>query len=157
MSARAQRGRLQGFEAPVQLRLALLWVATMFCYVYGDYFALYIPGKLASMQAGTMGPLGAVSQGVLFGTAVLMAVPALMTALSLLLPPIPNRIANLVLGLVYTAIMVLVVASSAWRFYQLLGLVEILLTLAIALQAWRWPRVAIAASEGMGPRDGEPA
>ncbi len=133
---------LQAYAVPVQIKLSLLWTATMFCYVYGDYFALYIPGKLASIQAGTMGPLGPVTQGVLVGTGIMMAIPALMTALSLLLKPRVNRVANIVLGLAYAAIMVLAAGSSSWNFYRLFGAIEIALTLAIVWQAWCWPRGA---------------
>ena len=131
---------LQEFRVPVQLKLSLLWTATMFCYVYGDYFAMYIPGKLASIQSGSMGPLGPVTQGVLLGTGIMMAIPALMTALSLLLKPGLNRAANIVLGLAYAVIMVLAAGSSSWNFYRLFGVIEIALTLAIAWQAWCWPR-----------------
>lgn len=133
---------LQEFRVPVQLKLSLLWTATMFCYVYGDYFALYIPGKLVSMQAGSMGPLGQVTQGVLLGTGIMMAIPALMTAFSLLLKARVNRVANIVLGAAYAVIMLLAAGSSSWNFYRLFGAIEIALTLTIVWQAWCWPRAA---------------
>ena len=69
----------------VKLRLSALWASLMFCYVYGDYFGLYVPGKLAGMLAGRMAPLGAVTPNVLLGTSAMMAVPALMVCLALLL------------------------------------------------------------------------
>ena len=34
---------------PVRAKLSALWAALMFCYVYGDYFGLYVPGKLSGM------------------------------------------------------------------------------------------------------------
>ena len=46
---------------------------------------------------------------------------------------------NALLGLAYAAIMVLTM-PGAWRFYQLLGVVEILLCLAIVGFALKWPR-----------------
>jgi hypothetical protein len=36
----------------VKLKLAALWAATMFCYIYGDFFRLMQPGKLTAMLAG---------------------------------------------------------------------------------------------------------
>jgi hypothetical protein len=123
----------------VKLKLAALWASLMFCYLYGDYFGLYVPGKLAGMLAGRMDPLGTVTQGVLLGTSAMMAVPALMVCLSLLLRPVAARWANVALGLVYAAIM-LMTMPGAWRFYLFFGVIEVVISLAIAWTAWRWPR-----------------
>ncbi|HET6433741.1 DUF6326 family protein [Dyella sp.] len=123
----------------VKIRLAALWASLMFCYVYGDYFGLYEPGKLAGMLAGKMAPLGVVTQGVLLGTSAMMAVPALMVCLSLLLPAPVSRWANVVLGLAYAAIM-LMTMPGARTFYLFLGVIEVVLSLTIGWTAWRWPR-----------------
>lgn len=129
---------LQGFTPPVQLKLAMLWASVVFCYIYGDYFGLYVPGTLQSMLDGRMGPLGPTTQNVLLGTTVLMAIPCLMPIACLVLRPGWNRVANLLFGLVYSVVMALTLVG-AWRFYQLLGAVEILLTLAVCGYAWKWP------------------
>ena len=34
---------------PVRLKLAALWTSAMFCYLYADYFGLFIPGTLEGM------------------------------------------------------------------------------------------------------------
>lgn len=73
------------------------------------------------------------------GTALLLAVPALMVFLSLVLPPRLCRWLNVALGLFYTAIMLLTM-PGAWWFYITLGVIEIGLSLLIAAHAWRWPR-----------------
>ena len=80
---------------PVKLKLSALWTRVMFCYIYGDYFELYQPGKLQEMIAGRM-PLGAVTQGVLMKVGVVMAIPSLMGFLSLVVPARMNRWLNLV-------------------------------------------------------------
>ena len=41
------------------MKLSALWASTMFCYIYCDYFELYVPGKLDGMLQGKIGPLGA--------------------------------------------------------------------------------------------------
>jgi len=130
---------LQSFTPPIQLKLAMLWASVVFCYIYGDYFGLYVPGMLQSMLDGRMGPLGPTTQNVLLGTTALMAIPSLMPIGCMVLKPRWNRAANVVLGLVYSAVMV-VTLPGAWRFYQALGVVEILLTLAVCGYAWNWPR-----------------
>ena len=147
MSA-GSRSRAALDPAPVNVRvkLALLWAATMFCYVYGDYFELYVPGKLQEMTAGQLA-FGPATQGALVATSVLLIVPALMVLLSLLLPPRVCRVANIALGAFYALVMAMAV-QGAWYFYKLFGAVEIALTLGIAWQAWRWPRPRDAAAAG---------
>ena len=122
-----------------KIKLSALWAATMFCYVYGDYFELYTPGKLAGMLAGKMGPLGPATQGVLLGVSILMAIPAVMVFLPLVLKPALSRWVNIVLGALYTAVMALAI-QGGWTFYQFMGGLEILLTLTIVWTAWKWPR-----------------
>lgn len=125
----------------VKLRLSGLWASLMFCYVYGDYFGLYVPGKLSGMLAGRMAPLGAVTPNVLLGTSAMMAVPALMVCLALLLPAAVSRWVNVLLGLAYAAIL-LMTMPGAWSFYVFFGVIEITLSLTIVWTAWRWPRRA---------------
>jgi hypothetical protein len=81
-----------------KIKLAALWAATTFCYIFGDYFELYLPGKLAGMLAGKMQPLGLVTQEILLGSSMLLAVPSVMVFLSLVMKPTINRWVNIVLG-----------------------------------------------------------
>ena len=129
---------LDDFKVHVRLKLSALWCSVMFCYIYGDYFELYQPGKLQEMLSGRTA-LGAVTQGALMGMAAVMAVPSLMIFLSLILPPAANRWINILLGAVYSVIMLLAMQNSC-RFYVLLGLIEIVLTLLIIWYAWTWPK-----------------
>jgi hypothetical protein len=135
--------RLQEFPVHVKLKLAALWTSVMFCYIYADYFDLYVPGKLRSMLEGLMKPVGPVTQGLLLGTSVLMAIPALMIFLSVALPPRPNRLINIVMGVLYTA--VILVSMWAWAFYVFFGVVEVVLTLLVVWYAWRWPKSDVPA------------
>jgi len=137
---------LQRFDPPVQLKLSALWASVMLCYIYGDYFGLFVPGTLKAMFDGQMGSLGPTTQGVLLGTSALITFPALMVALSLLLPPTVNRWLNVVLGLAYTAIVIFFMAGG-WWFYEALAIVEIILQLLVVWYAWKWPRVSELASD----------
>jgi hypothetical protein len=130
---------LEEYRAPAKVKLAALWGATMFCYIYGDYFGLYVAGTLADMNHGQMGPLGQATPGVLTATSLMMAVPSLMVALSLLLPARVCRWACIVLGLFYTAVMAASLPGSE-LFYKVLAAIEMALTLAITVVAVRWPR-----------------
>lgn len=133
------RAPLEKFRTPTPLKLSALWASVMFCYIYGDYFGLYIPGKLAEVSAGRMG-FGEVTPGKLTLVAIMMAVPGLMIALSLLLPPGISRALNLLFGIGYTAIMLLTMSGGAPPFYLTLGAIEVVLTLTIVAYAWTWPR-----------------
>lgn len=135
---------LQDHPVGIRYRLAALWASLTFCYLYGDYFGLYVPGKLRMMTDGLMGPLGETTQGILIGTAAMMAIPSLMVVLSLVLRPGIARILHIVFGLAFTIIMALTMPGG-WLFYQLLGVVEMALTLTIAWTAWKWPRAGSGA------------
>lgn len=143
---------LAAYRAPVPLKLSALWAAVMFCYAYGDYFGLYLPGKVMAMNGGLMGPLGHVSPAMLVAVSLMMALPALMVAMPLLLPPALNRWLNLMLGLTYSAIMLLTMIGGAPPYYLVLGVIEVMLTLGIALCAWTWPWHDAADTAG-GSRD----
>ncbi|MGB3748392.1 MAG: DUF6326 family protein [Rhodanobacter sp.] len=130
--------RLSDIRIHVRFKLSALWAALMFCYVYGDYFGLYVPGKLKGMLAGE-GPVGPVSEASLVMTALLLALPGLMVFLSLALSARLCRWANIVLGLFYAVVM-LVTMPGAWWFYITLGVIEVALSLLIAICAWRWAK-----------------
>jgi len=132
---------LEEYRAPAKVKLAALWASTMFCYIYGDYFGLYVAGTLADMNHGIMGPLGHATPRVLIGVSLMMAVPSLMVALSLLLPARTCRLACIVLGLFYTAVMAVSLPGSE-AFYKVLAAIEMALTLAITAVAVRGPREA---------------
>lgn len=112
----------------------------MFCYIYGDYFQLYIPKQVEQFISGETLLDSPVK---LFLASVLMAVPALMVFLSLVLKPSVNRWLNIVFGTIYTGIMVLIAVNSIapwWSFYLFLAIIESIITAMIAWQAWTWPR-----------------
>jgi len=129
---------LDDLKVHVKLKLSALWAALMFCYIYGDYFGLYVPGQLKGMLAG-QGPIGPVSQGTLVITSVLLAVPGIMVFLSLVLAPNLNRWLNIVLGAFYIIVMLLTM-PGAWLFYILLGIIEIAIGALTIWYAWSWPK-----------------
>lgn len=133
--------QLSDLKILTKLKIAALWTSTMFCYIYCDYFELYVPGKLESMQQGDMGPLGAVTQTVLMGTSVLMAIPSLMVFLSIALPSRFNKILNIVFGIFFTLLMAMITYTANWYFYKFFALIETVLTALIVWYALKWPKV----------------
>ena len=126
----------------VRFRLSALWASVMFCYLYGDYFGLYVPGKLQHMLDGH-GPIGPTSQGSLVAASLLLAAPGLMVFLSLALRPALSRWLNINLG-VFFSLIVAATLPGALEFYIALGVIEISLTVWITWLAWRWPRSPLA-------------
>lgn len=131
----------EDFSVPIKLRLSLLWVSVMLCYIYGDIFSLFVPGSIERLNGGQMG-LGATTPAKLLLIAILMAIPALLVFLSLVLPPAINRGVNIFFGLFFTLILLLTMKDglAPWRyFYFFLGVIEIAITSFIAWSAWKWP------------------
>lgn len=125
----------------VKIKIAALWASLMFCYIYCDYFELYKPGKLETMLQGKMVPLGPATQGALLGASLLMAIPSVMIFVSLVLSARVSRLTNLILGPIYSAIMLAIIAiPGVWVFYKFLGSVEVTLSLLIFWYAWTWPK-----------------
>ncbi len=135
-------GKLQDFPVNVKFKLSALWASVMFCYVYGDFFLLFLPSRLQNLLNGESG-VGATTPLKLLMFAVLMTLPSMMVFLSLALKAKTNRRLNIVLGIFYSGVMLLVGATSIgeWMiFYTYLAVVEIILTSLIVWLAWRWQR-----------------
>ena len=124
---------------PQRLKLSALWASLTFCYLYGDYFGLYRPGKLQGMLDGA-GPVGPASQGSLLFVAALLMLPGLMVASSVLLPWRAARWLNVGFA-TFFAVFVALTMPGAWWFYLAYSSVEILLGVVIMRMAWRWPRL----------------
>lgn len=43
---------LENPKVNIKIKLASLWTSATFCYLYGDYFELYTPGKINSLLTG---------------------------------------------------------------------------------------------------------
>ena len=134
---------LEDFKINVKFKLSALWTAVMFCYIYGDYFSIYVPKKIEGFINGdTMldSPLK------LFAASVLMVIPSLMVFLSLVSKPKINKWLNIVFGAIYTAIMLLIAFTSIapwWTFYVFLAIVESCITSLVVWYAWTWPKQKI--------------
>ena len=128
---------LEDIQVNVKIKLSALWASVMFCYIYADYFGLYVPGKLQRMLKG-LGPFGVTTQGTLLICSLVLAIPSVMIFLSVALKPKPNRWLNIIFGVIYTAIILRTMWS--WSFFIFYGVIEIVLTGLVVWYAWNWPR-----------------
>ncbi len=132
----------EDIKISVKLKLSALWTAVMFCYVYGDFFRLFVPGHIEHLMQGNSG-VGTTTPTKLLLFAAMMTIPSMMIFLSLILKPALNRWINIVVSIFFTAIMLLIVVTSfnTWMtFYSFLGIVEIIMTSLILGYAWGWPK-----------------
>jgi hypothetical protein len=133
---------LEDFKINVKIKLSALWASVMFCYLYGDYFSFYVPKQVEKF---TNGKTLLDSPEKLFAASILMTAPALMVFLSMALKPTMSRWLNIIFGIIYTAIMLLIAAKSIapwWTFYVFLAIVESGITSLIVWYAWTWPKHA---------------
>jgi hypothetical protein len=142
-TASSNSRHLQDIRLPIRAQLTALWASVMFCYIYADYFGLFVPGALQAMLNGRMGPLGPTTQSVLLSTSAVLAIPALMISLSALLPPVPNRWVNIIVGTLYTAI--ILATMWGWAFFIFYGVIEVALTSFVVWRAFTWPKIAAVA------------
>ncbi len=129
---------LQDIDVHPKIKLAALWASVMFCYIYADYFGLFTPGLIATMNQGLIPPLGRATDEVMIGVSLMMAIPSLMIFLSVALSARMSRLLNLLAGLMYSAIISVTMWSGA--HFIVYGVIEIALTLLAVFYAWTWPR-----------------
>lgn len=131
---------MKDFEINIKLKLAALWTSATFCYIYGDYFELYTPEKVDGLLSGD-NILNTPTS--LFIASLMMVIPSLMIALSLILKPQLNKWLNIIFGSIFTTMMILIAVGSLtpwYSFYVFLAIVESILTATIVWKAIKWPK-----------------
>ena len=133
--------RLEDHKTNIRLVLSALWTAVMFCYIYGDYFELYVPKKVEGLLNG-QNMLDSPMK--LLVATIILTIPALMIFLSLLLNPQLTKWLNIGVGLFFTffTLLVGISAMTEWRaFYVFLSFLESILTTIVVVKAWSWRKV----------------
>ena len=131
---------MKDFAINIKLKLAALWISATFCFLYGDYFELYTPGKIESLLSGDH---VLNSPEILFIAALVMVIPPLMVVASVMLKPKLNRWLNIIFGTIFTILMLLIAIGSLtpwYSFYVFLAAVESVLTALIVWNAYKWPK-----------------
>ena len=137
-SIKSTKKVFEDFQINVKLKISALWIAVMFCYVYGDYIEIYVPGVIADAMAVKS---SIETQLEFFSVALLMAIPSVMIFFTLVVKPNVNRWLNIILAAFYIALLIAVNTEAGWWFYLFLTAIEILISVAIVWYAWTWPTV----------------
>lgn len=139
-----ERYALEDPKVPVRLRIAAAWTSFMFLYIYVDYLALYKPGFIDELLAGTVHEFETGPMFVSLGL-TLIAIPSLMILLSVTLPARVNRTVNLVVAALYIPVSIYNAAGEPWSYAYFYGLsigLEVLILVVILRSAWTWPRAS---------------
>lgn len=140
MTKESSKAQLANPTINIKLKLAALWTSLMFLYIYGDYFELYAPKKVENLINGTA---LLETPTMLFIASFMIAIPALMIALTVLLKPKIIRFLSIFFGILFIIIVALVISTAFYpwyAFYVFYGFLEILVCVAIVRYAWKWPR-----------------
>ena len=132
---------LEDRKVNVKVKLALLWVALMFLYIYNDIFSLFQPGHVAELVEGQLEGVQ-FTQSLLFGAAVLMAIPSFMVLLSLTLRAKANRLLNIVVSVLHILVLIgtqFVGEGKTWYYWRFYELLEAIFLVLIIWTAWKWP------------------
>ncbi len=135
---------LEDRKVNVKTKLAFLWVALMFFYIYNDIFSFLQPGHVAELVEGQLEGVQ-FTQTILFSGAMLMAFPSFMVLLSLTLKARTNRLVNIIVGVLHILVLVgtqFVGEGETWFYWRLYELLEALFLTLIIWTAWKWPRSA---------------
>jgi len=132
---------LEDYKVNIRIKLSALWATIMFCYIYGDYFELYVPKKVDALLSGEN---NLDSPYKLFAATIILTIPSLMIFLSVVLKPLLSKWLNIGIAIFLTLFTLLVGVASIteWRiFYVFLSFLESILTISVVVLALKWPKV----------------
>ncbi|MDA3932373.1 MAG: DUF6326 family protein [Tenericutes bacterium] len=130
---------LKDTKIDVKFKISALWMAMMMLYIYNDYFHLFPPESLQNIMDGQMGPL-AVTQFGLLSAALLMAIPVIISVITLTLSAKIVKITNIIFGILYIFINIGNLIGEEWAFYIFLGIIQIFFTVIIVYLSFKWPK-----------------
>jgi hypothetical protein len=110
--------------------LSTLWIFALLNYIYADIFNLFFNPEAQSVK---------MTQGAIFAFAILMEIAIAMVLLSRILKYGVNRWANVIAGIIHTALVIYsLFGETPLPFYIMFASIEIVCTLFIVWYAWGW-------------------
>ena len=125
-------------EMDMKVKLSTLWIFLLFNYIYCDLFTAFDPTVMKSLvMTGSSGGFE-FTQGFLLGFSIIMEIPIAMVLLSRILKHKANRWANIIAGVIMTAIQVSSLFGSPTMYYIFFSIIEIACLLFIIWYSWTW-------------------
>ncbi len=126
-----------------KIKLAVLWIFLAVGFSALAIVSLMSPGAIEQIIAGEIEDMGPITEGLLFLFAILWLIPLTMAFLSLTLKDSANRWANIIVGIVWTALGIIDLGDTLNRGWLTLAFVAFSKTVAAVLivwYAWKWPK-----------------
>jgi hypothetical protein len=123
----------------VRLKIAALWASFTALYIYVDYLAFYMPGKIEGILAGKIHVFD-ISPVFLVIALLSIGIPALMISLSILLSAKVSRWVNIVVAGVNIPYALFNLTGEAWVHMVIAAVVEVAILCLIIRYAWKWPK-----------------
>jgi len=117
----------------VKIILSVSWIAVMLTYLLGDVLRIY-PGDFKPGEIGGR----PVTQNLLLGIAILMAVPIVMVFLSLTLSYQLNRWANIIAAIVFLGFNLIGLPTYPSAYDTSFIFVALGLNVLLVWYAWQW-------------------
>jgi len=125
----------------VKIILSALWGARVFSGLQGDVTRLHDPVELNKLVAGTSEI--AVTDAMLLALSIILAIPIIMSVLSLTLKDKASRRANLITGIffvVWELAFLIFVYSQASLYEIFWGIAYLIFASLVVWNAWKWPK-----------------
>jgi hypothetical protein len=118
--------------------LSAIWIFVVLNYLYCDVVSLMDSNLLKQYLSGTVNGME-FTQGALLAASILMEISISMVLLCRVLPYKANRWANIIAGVITTAVQTMTLFAGAPAMYYLFfSIIEIASTAAIVWLAWTW-------------------
>ncbi|MGB2955869.1 MAG: DUF6326 family protein [Anaerolineales bacterium] len=125
----------------VKIILSALWGARVFSGLQGDSTRFHDPFALNELLTGTADI--AVTDVMLVVLSAILAIPIIMSVLSLTLKEKTNRRANLITGIffvVWELVFMIFVYSQAFLYEIFWGIAYLIFVSLVVWYAWKWPQ-----------------
>lgn len=118
--------------------LSTLWIVLVVNFMFCDIFTLMHSEDLENLWKGSIDGVP-ISQGFLLTFAIVMEIPIAMILISRLLKPKPNRIINIISGMLLAIVQLWsLTVGNITSHYWFFSIIEITLCISIVVIAWRW-------------------
>ena len=132
------KNKLDEQTVNVRVKLAALWTAFMFFYIYVDFFGLFKKGFIEDILNGKIYTFD-ISQTFLLIGLFLTTIPAIMIFLSAMLPASASRRTNLIVATIMIPYTLFNLAGEFWAHMLYGAAVEVAILLLVIRYAKKWP------------------
>ena len=131
---------LEDVKINVKIKLAALWVALMFLYIFADITSFFRSETIEQIIAGEVEGIQ-ITPTLLLGTAILMSIPGIMVLLSLVLKAKVNRWVNIIVSILHIGLAInFMLMPGGWAYSYIYSIGQIVFLLLIVWSAWKWPK-----------------